>query len=184
MATQQKTTTKDLVFTALFAALTYVGTSIRVPMPAAIGNPFVHLGNSVLLLAVLLIGYKRGALAGGIGFAIFDVFNGFAVEAPYFFFESLIVGGAAALVWRSLKEKPDSLKKLFIVALSAAGAKLIMTFLKGIGTNLIIGTSLTVAVTASTASLYVTVINCITTIIIVSLTYFPLKKSLDAIYSR
>ena len=62
---------KTIVFVAFFAAITYVATSIQVPMPALIGKPFVHLGNAAALLSVLLLGYKRGAFAGGIGLVLF-----------------------------------------------------------------------------------------------------------------
>lgn len=92
--TKQHSTT-SIVLIGLFTALTVLGTMLKIPLPT---GAFVHLGNTVLLLAVLLIGYKKGALAGGLGFAIFDLLNGFAAEAPYFILESFIVGGAAALM--------------------------------------------------------------------------------------
>lgn len=176
---KQQTTTKDLIFVALFAALTVIGTSIRVPMPAAIGNPFVHLGNAVLLLSVLLIGYKRGALAGGLGFAIFDVLNGFALEAPYFILEAFVVGGIASFVLHKLVTQNMTSMQLLIVAICASLAKLVMTFFKGIVTMLLTGVSLHPAVLASSSSLFATVINCLTTIVVVSLAYMPLKKIME-----
>lgn len=176
---KQQTTTKDLVFVALFAALTVIGTSIRIPMPAAIGNPFVHLGNSVLLLAVLLIGYKKGALAGGLGFAIFDVLNGFALEAPYFLLEAFVVGGVASLFLRRIPSQKTTSTQIFIVTLFASLAKLIMTFLKGIVTEMLTGVSLYPALLASSSSLFATLINCLTTIIVVTIAYRPLKKIME-----
>lgn len=56
---------QNLVLVALFAALTLMGTMIKIPLPT---GAFIHFGNSVVLLAVLLVGYWQGALAGGIGF--------------------------------------------------------------------------------------------------------------------
>lgn len=47
--------TKSIIYVALFAALTFVGTTLKIPLPT---GAFIHLGNAVLLLAVLLIGYK------------------------------------------------------------------------------------------------------------------------------
>ncbi|MFC0234639.1 ECF transporter S component [Vagococcus entomophilus] len=176
---KQQTTTKDLVFVALFAALTVIGTSIRIPMPAAIGNPFVHLGNSVLLLAVLLIGYKKGALAGGLGFAIFDILNGFALEAPYFLLEAFVVGGVASLVLHRITSQKTTSTQILIVALFASLAKLIMTFLKGIVMVMLTGVSLYPALLASSSSLFATVINCLTTIIVVTIAYRPLKKIME-----
>lgn len=85
-------TIESVVFVGLFAALTVIGTMIKIPLPT---GAFVHMGNAVLLLSVLLLGYLRGSLAGGFGFAIFDLLNGYATEAPYFILESFIVGAAA-----------------------------------------------------------------------------------------
>lgn len=79
---------QNLVLVALFAALTLMGTMIKIPLPT---GAFIHFGNSVVLLAVLLVGYWQGALAGGIGFFVFDILNGFAAEAPYFLVESFVV---------------------------------------------------------------------------------------------
>lgn len=58
---------QNLVLVALFAALTLMGTMIKIPLPT---GAFIHFGNSVVLLAVLLVGYWQGALAGGIGFCL------------------------------------------------------------------------------------------------------------------
>lgn len=170
--------TRSIILTAVFAALTFVGTSIRIPMPAVIGAPFIHLGNSILVLAVLLIGYKYGALAGGIGFALFDVLNGYALEAPYFFIESFIVGGAAILVFRIFHYKDDAIYKIVLVAIGAAITKIIMTFLKGTFLLIIMGSSFNIAVSSSLLSLLPTIINACSTIIIVSILYYPLKKIL------
>lgn len=184
MTTKKRITTADIVLTALFATLTFVGTMIRIPMPAAVGAPFIHLGNSVLLLAVLLLGYRKGALAGGMGFAIFDVLNGYAAEAPYFIFESFIVGGVATLVFIALGRQDRPLYKVTAVAIAAGLAKLAMTFLKGIVKMLILGADLKPAMIASATTIPTSVINVISTIIIVTLLYYPVKKIVDTFYQR
>lgn len=184
MTTKKRITTADIVLTALFATLTFVGTMIRIPMPAAVGAPFIHLGNSVLLLAVLLLGYRKGALAGGMGFAIFDVLNGYAAEAPYFIFESFIVGGVATLVFIVLGRQDRPLYKVTAVAIAAGLAKLAMTFLKGIVKMLILGADLKPAIIASATTIPTSVINVISTIIIVTLLYYPVKKIVDTFYQR
>jgi uncharacterized membrane protein len=42
---------QNLVLIALFAALTLMGTMIKIPLPT---GAFLHFGNAVVLLAVLL----------------------------------------------------------------------------------------------------------------------------------
>lgn len=173
--------TRDIVFIALFATLTIIGTSIRVPMPAAIGNPFVHLGNTVVLLAILLLGSEKGALAGGIGFFIFDLFNGFAVEAPYFLIECFVIGLVVHFSWKLVHFHDHPFYKLLIPIIFACLTKLIMTYLKNIVTSMIMGASFTVSCTAALTTLFPSIINVITTMILVSILYYPLKKILSRV---
>ncbi|ALS00821.1 hypothetical protein ATZ33_05390 [Enterococcus silesiacus] len=173
--------TTSIVLVGLFAALTVLGTMIKIPMPT---GAFAHLGNSVLLLAVLLIGYKKGALAGGLGFAIFDVLNGFAAEAPYFILESFIVGGAAAFMILFFHHNIDTFWKVIVIASVTGIAKIIMTQLKNTVMGLLAGADFTVAFASGLSKLPATLINVVTTIVIVTLVYFPLKKAMNVIFSR
>ncbi|MTD38756.1 hypothetical protein GIX45_08950 [Erwinia sp. CPCC 100877] len=176
----QRSSITSIVLIALFAALTMLATMIKIPMPGA----FVHLGNSVSLLAVLLIGYKRGALAGGLGFAIFDTLNGYVLEAPYFFVEPFIVGGAAALVINFFHGKIDSARKILTLTIVAGITKIIMTQLKNTTIALFAGSNFSVAFMAALSQLPATLINTATTVAIVSLVYFPLKKAVDRTFSK
>ena len=46
-----------IVLIALFAGMAYVALTVfRIPYPAPVGTPFIHLGNMVVILAALLIG--------------------------------------------------------------------------------------------------------------------------------
>ncbi|EOH99820.1 hypothetical protein UAW_00973 [Enterococcus haemoperoxidus ATCC BAA-382] len=177
----QKSSTTSIVLVGLFAALTILGTMIKIPMPT---GAFVHLGNSVSLLAVLLIGYKKGALAGGLGFAIFDVLNGFAAEAPYFILESFIVGGAATLMILFFHKNIDTIWKIIAVAAVTGIAKIIMTQLKNTVMGLLAGADFNVAFASALSKLPATFINVATTIVIVTLAYFPLKKAMNVIFTR
>ncbi|GGC82670.1 ECF transporter S component [Enterococcus wangshanyuanii] len=178
--TKQRSTT-SIVFIGLFTALTILGTMLKIPLPT---GAFVHLGNAVLLLAVLLIGYKRGALAGGLGFAIFDLLNGFAAEAPYFILESFIVGGAAALMILFFHRRLDAIWKIIVIASVTGIAKIIMTQLKNTVMGLMAGADFKVAFASALSKLPATLVNVATTIIIVSLVYFPLKKAMSVIFSK
>lgn len=186
MTSQTKKTiaTNDIVLIALFATLTIIGTMIRIPVPSAFGAPFIHLGNSVLLLAVLLLGYKKGALAGGMGFAIFDLLNGFPLEAPYFFVESFIVGGVAILIFNVLKTKNESILTIILTAAGAGVAKIIMTFLKNLGISFIMTTNSKTALVSAIGSLPATLVNTISTVIIVTLIYPSLKKLTQSFYKK
>ncbi|MGM0124366.1 hypothetical protein IGI37_001743 [Enterococcus sp. AZ194] len=174
---QKQPSIQTTVQIALFAALTMVGTTIRIPFPGA----FVHLGNAVLLLAVLLIGYK-GAFAAGLGFAIFDCLNGYLTEAPYFLIESLIVGGVAYLLFVLFKKNPTAIWQLLVIGAGTGITKIIMTQLKNTIMNLFLGANFTIAFTGALTKLPATLINVCITMLIVSLVYFPLRKGMNAVF--
>ena len=71
-----KLTTKDLCLTALFTAIVFVMTFVpKIPIPLG----YAHLGDAAVLLAVVLLGRKQGAVAGAVGSALADLIGGFAL---------------------------------------------------------------------------------------------------------
>lgn len=87
----QRSSTKTLVFMALMMALAMVGTYIiRIPVPATQG--YIHLGDSVLILAVAALGWKRGAVSGGVGEALADLLAGYAAFAPVTLVVKILTG--------------------------------------------------------------------------------------------
>lgn len=69
-------TTKDLCLTALFTAIVFVMTFVpKIPIPLG----YAHLGDAAVLLAVVLLGRKQGAIAGAVGSALADLIGGFAI---------------------------------------------------------------------------------------------------------
>ena len=71
-----------LVMTALMICLVMVATlSIRIPNPFTQG--YVHLGDTMVFLSVLLLGRNRGALAAGLGSGLADVVGGYVAYAPF-----------------------------------------------------------------------------------------------------
>ena len=59
----------------------------RIPLPAAVGTPFVHFGHIFVVLGVLLQGGKKGAVSGTIGLVLFDLLNGYVQAIPQVFIE-------------------------------------------------------------------------------------------------
>lgn len=79
--------TKKIVIIGLFAALTYAGTMIHIPLPFLGPKSMIHLGTVVIYLAAVLIGPSAG-LAGAIGCAIFDL-----VLMPVYAIPTFIIKG-------------------------------------------------------------------------------------------
>ncbi len=170
---------QNLVLIALFAALTLIGTMIKIPLPT---GAFIHFGNAVVLLAVLLVGYWQGALAGDIGFFTFDILNGFAAEAPYFLVESFVVGAAAYGAFLIFKRKPTRIFQIIVIGICAGIAKFVMSVIKTTVMGMIAGAQLKPAFFAALATMPATVINIFSTILIVSLIFFPLRRAMQLIF--
>lgn len=170
-----------IVLVALFTALTVIGTTIKIPLPT---GAFVHLGNAVLLLAVLLLGYFKGSLAGGLGFFIFDMLNGYATEAPYFILESFIVGAAAYGALLLFKKKPTALWQVVVIGCVTGIAKVAMTQIKNTVMLVIAGADVQAAFVGAAAKLPATLINVSMTVLTVAFLYFPLRKALTATMKR
>ena len=84
------TTTKKIVLTALFMALTVIATLfIRVPLPLG----YVNLGDAFVLLSVFILGPAYGCIAAGCGSALADLF-GYITYAP----GTLVIKTAMALL--------------------------------------------------------------------------------------
>lgn len=178
---QKDTKIQNIVLVALFTALTVIGTYIKIPLPT---GAFVHLGNAVLLLSVLLLGYVKGSLAGGLGFFIFDLMNGYATEAPYFILESFIVGAAAYGAFVLFKKHPTKLYQIIVIGIVTGIAKVIMTQIKNTVMNLIAGADFGPAFVGAAAKLPATLINVTLTVVIVAVVYFPLRSAMKRTFRK
>ncbi len=68
--------TKRIAMAGLLAALTMVGSRLRIVIPIAIGGTTAfHLGNTFCALSGILLGPWLGGLAAGLGSALFDMTN-------------------------------------------------------------------------------------------------------------
>ena len=65
---------KDITKTAMMAAITFIGI-YTVKIPSLHG--YSHMGDCMIFLSVLILGTRKGALAGGIGAALSDLLGGY-----------------------------------------------------------------------------------------------------------
>lgn len=80
MNMQSRTT--QLVFSAIMMCLITIATMfIRVPIPFTQG--YAHLGDAMIFLSVLILGWRYGAVVAGIGSMLSDILGGYAVWAPW-----------------------------------------------------------------------------------------------------
>ncbi|WP_110928187.1 ECF transporter S component [Bacillus massiliglaciei] len=78
--------TFDLILTAMLIALVFVATIfLNIKLPITANGGLVHLGTAMLLIASILFGPKKGAIAGAVGMALFDLISGWTLWAPFTF---------------------------------------------------------------------------------------------------
>ncbi len=99
-------TTRKIVMTGLLAALTAVGSALRITMPLTIaGTTSFHLGNIMCALSGILLGPWLGGLAAGLGSAIYDMFNPLYISECWMtFLMKGAYGLAAGLVIHLIKK--------------------------------------------------------------------------------
>ena len=73
--------TKQMVLTAVFIAMVTVSTYIRIHIPIGTGG-LIHLGTLTMFTIALKFGPRYGAISGGVGMALFDLFSEWYVWAP------------------------------------------------------------------------------------------------------
>lgn len=103
-----------MVLMGLMTCLVVVSTMfIKIPIPMTQG--YVHLGDSMIFLSVLILGKKNGSVAAGIGSAMGDILGGYAFWAPW----TLVIKFIMAFILGLFVERFD--KKGEIIGMTIAG---------------------------------------------------------------
>lgn len=85
--------TKDVTISGLLIALVFIATKfINLRLPISMNGGLIHLGNTMLFMAAIVFGKKKGALAGSVGMALFDMVSGWMAWAPFTFVVRGIMG--------------------------------------------------------------------------------------------
>ena len=175
--------TKKIVMTAFFAAIIYLGIqSFRIPLPAAVGTPFLHFGHIFVMLAVLMLGPKLSTVAGVLGLLVFDVLNGYIQAIPNVFVSTIIKCLLVGMIFQSLKKKAqgDAKKEYGYAVLCAAIygiTNIIVDFIWSTVELVILGSSWSAALAAEITSIPATIINAGFTVVGIAILYVPVKKA-------
>lgn len=111
-----------LTLTALFVALTYVFTAfVNIRLPISANGGLVHLGNVPLFIGAIIFGKKLGAIAGGIGMALFDLLSGWTLWAPF----TLVIVATMGFVVGFIAEKKPKLGWYVVAIVAACAIKIV-----------------------------------------------------------
>ena len=173
-------TTKKLTFIALFTALVYIFTRFfQVQIPTPFGNTMFHLGNVFCVLAGILLGPVYGGLAGGLGSALYDLFDPiYFVSAPTTFIFKFLMCFVAGKVFE--KNKVIENKHIIKAAICGQLTYTILYLLKNFIRNLFI-LNLTMEATLSEMAIKggVSLTNAVISIIVSSVLALSLLKRFD-----
>lgn len=89
--------TNNISMTAMFVALVMAATYMGFPTPGSMGG-YVHFGTLVMLAIAIKYGKYYGALAGGIGMTLFDLFSPWIAWAPGTFIVRITMGYVVGLI--------------------------------------------------------------------------------------
>lgn len=105
MKSENTKKTRQVVYGAVFIALVYVCTAfVNIRLPIIANGGLIHLGNVPLFIIAIVFGKKYGALAGGVGMALFDVLSAWTIWAPF----TLVVVGLMGYAVGAITQKKNS----------------------------------------------------------------------------
>lgn len=109
--------TRNITFTAMFAALTCAATMmIRFSIT---GRGYVNLGDCIVNISGWLLGGAYGAAAAGVGSALADVLSGYMIYAPATLIIKAAMAMASCVVFSALSKRHSSLFSRITASVSA-----------------------------------------------------------------
>lgn len=190
MKGSQTSNSKSVVLMAFFSAVVFLGIQMfRIPMPAAVGTPFLHFGHIFVVLAILCMGGRRAAVSGTLGLIIFDILNGYFHAIPNVFVCTIIKCLLTGMVFAILKKRaggePKKEYKAAIMASIVYGALNIITdFAWNAAELVILGSSIPAALIAEASSIPATIINAVFAVIGIAVLYVPVSAAYKRIVLR
>ncbi len=111
---------RKLVLAGLMTALVYIATALlpRIPIPFTQGG-YIHLGDSMIFVAAILLGWKYGAFVGGVGSALADLLSGYAIWAfPTLIIKALMGGIVGFMAHESKNTTVKNTKSILSIIVS------------------------------------------------------------------
>lgn len=181
MERKQKISTKRIVLAALMAALTVVGSGLRIKLPASVlGTNAFHLGNIFCALSGILLGPGLGGLAAGLGSAIYDMFDPMYISECWLTF---LMKGAYGLVTGLIvwcgKHRENYLKMTLATvagAVTYAALYLLKNYFKGIWVKGLVPTASAIALLEKIPP---TVFNAVVAVIFAPILASAIRKALE-----
>lgn len=177
---KQKISTKRIAMAGLLAALTCIGSMMRITVPVdLVGTSSIHLGNIFCALSGLLLGPGMGGLAAGLGSAIYDMTNPLYIsEAWLTFLMKGAYGLAAGLVFKHLKIR-EYVRDLIATSAGAFTYALLYLGKTCVNGMILKGLTFNAALIATAAKLPATTFNIAVAIAVAPVLSKAIRKALE-----
>lgn len=163
----------QMIEVSMYAALIVVAIYfVRIPMPTA----FVHPGNALVILALLLMGFRRGVMAAMLGLFIFDATAGYITSVPFTLLENFLVLLVIEGIYRAAFKREDYFLSIVSLGILGAVTKIVAIFIKHTLTQLVLGSTLATALTLALSKMPASFITGVVTAVLVPMLYYPMKK--------
>ncbi len=171
-AVKSKSSARTIAINGISIALVFLATGfINIRLPLMANGGLIHLGNVPLFLAAIIFGKKTGAISGSFGMALFDLFSGWALWAPFTFVVVGIMGYVVGKITE--KEEHDTVLWYLIAVVAALIIKIVGYYIA----EAIIYSNWTVPV----ASIPGNIVQVVTAGIITLIVAKPLKKQIKSV---
>ncbi len=117
--------TIKLALATVFAALVFVVTSQIPPIAIPATSGYFNFGETIIYVAALVAGPLVGALAGGIGASLADIYLGFAVFAPGTLVIKGIEGAIVGFLNSKLRLRISSITVCAIISIVIGGLEMV-----------------------------------------------------------
>ena len=175
----QKISTKRIAMAGLLAALTAVGSGLRITIPVSIGgNTAFHLGNIFCALSGILLGPGLGGAAAGLGSAIFDMTNPIYISEAWLTFLMKGAYGLAAGLVAERMHFGGYLRDLTATTTGAVIYAVLYLCKSFLNTMIVSGTTASAALVAVGLKLPATTFNMAVAIVIAPVLASAIRKAL------
>ena len=181
MEKKQTISTKKIVLTALMAALTIVGSAIRITMPIDIaGTTSFHLGNIMCALSGILLGPWLGGLAAGLGSFLYDMTNPLYIDEAWLTFLMKgaygLLPGLVMLLWKGKWCTVKAAIATIPGAVAYAALYLLKNYYKCVWVKFMTHEAALIAVAAKVPA---TIFNAVVAIIFAPILAVAIRKALE-----
>lgn len=165
---------------ALMAALCFLGTYIHIPIPMPIGNIMIHMGNTVCLMASVVLGGLGGGVAGGVGMALFDLSSPlYTIHAPFTLVQKFLAGFVCGKIAFLHGKNGDSFRYNLLGTIVGGLVNLVLAQVNSLLIDhFLLGSALDAVIATNLAKLPINALNMVLAVVASMLLAAPVKLAL------